>query len=279
MVLIFGRHDLGAAVRGELGRRYFTWLAITPIFLIAVIFDGYVGAAIWLAFVLLLFHEYRRTVQLHANYAAVLFALILITLAIATKAPFLYFALPGACLLILTVVPILTGRIDDLYGQMSLAGRGYLYLVWTLGHWIMLREQAGPGLALVAGIGPAMSDVMQFAVGKLIGRHIISPNIHPRKAWEGLLGDLLGAAIVVWIFGFAIPERYTPVDRAVLVILIALGSSWGDLISSLVKRVAGAKDWGTALPGHGGLLDRANSLVIAMPLAYYHYVLVLYLHP
>jgi phosphatidate cytidylyltransferase len=110
---------------------------------------------------------------------------------------------------------------------------------------------------------------MQYTVGKLLGRHVISPNVNPRKAWEGLAGDLLGAGLAVALFGFALRPELGWGQRAALVLLIGLGSAWGDLVSSLVKRVAGAKDWGTLLPGHGGLLDRANSMVVVIPLVYY----------
>jgi phosphatidate cytidylyltransferase len=93
--------------------------------------------------------------------------------------------------------------------------------------------------------------------------------VNPRKAWEGLLGDFLGAGLAVAAFGFALPPEFTWVHKLALAFIIGLGAAWGDLISSLVKRTAGTKDWGDFLPGHGGLLDRANSLVIVVPLVYY----------
>ena len=132
----------------------------------------------------------------------------------------------------------------------------------------------GCGLSIIrlgvpVGVGVALSDVMQYTVGKLIGRHVISPAVNPRKAWEGLFGDLLGAGVAVYLFRFALPPAFTPVPLVVLTVLIGVGAAWGDLVSSLVKRVAGVKDWGHILPGHGGLLDRANSMVVVLPLVYY----------
>jgi phosphatidate cytidylyltransferase len=127
----------------------------------------------------------------------------------------------------------------------------------------------------VGGGGVALSDVMQYTVGKLIGKHIISPEVNPRKAWEGLLGDFLGAGAAVALFNFALPAAFTVWIQVALAVIIGLGAAWGDLISSMVKRVAGAKDWGEIIPGHGGLLDRANSMVVVIPLAYYFTYLVL----
>jgi phosphatidate cytidylyltransferase len=64
-------------------------------------------------------------------------------------------------------------------------------------------------------------------------------------------------------------------EKVILAVLIGFGAAWGDLISSLVKRAAGTKDWGNLIPGHGGLLDRANSMVVAIPVVYYFAYLVL----
>jgi phosphatidate cytidylyltransferase len=128
---------------------------------------------------------------------------------------------------------------------------------------------------MLAGVGVAMSDAMQYTIGKLIGRHIISPAVNPRKAWEGLIGDLAGAAMAVALFNFAIPDGFWLPHKIALVFLIGIGAAWGDLISSLIKRVAGAKDWGDIIPGHGGLLDRANSMVVVVPIVYYFSSLLL----
>ena len=130
---------------------------------------------------------------------------------------------------------------------------------------------------LLVGVGVALSDVMQYTIGKLLGKHIISPAVNPRKAWEGLLGDFLGAGLAVFLFRFALPAQFTWLHWVALTLVIGLGAAWGDLISSLVKRVAGAKDWGGLVPGHGGLLDRANSLVVVIPLVYYFTYAVLML--
>ncbi|MGE5138788.1 MAG: phosphatidate cytidylyltransferase, partial [Rudaea sp.] len=168
-----------------------------------------------------------------------------------------------------------TQRVENPYLQLSYAGRGYLYLVWTTGHLVLLRELGGVGLLMLAAIGVALSDALQFVMGKLIGKHIISPTINPRKAWEGIIGDLMGAGIAVALFSFALPAQFGVLEKVILAFLIGAAAAWGDLISSLAKRAAGAKDWGDIIPGHGGLLDRANSMVVAIPVVYYFAYLVL----
>ncbi|HYN89334.1 MAG TPA: phosphatidate cytidylyltransferase, partial [Ardenticatenaceae bacterium] len=147
--------------------------------------------------------------------------------------------------------------------------------VWSVGHFILLWQLAGPALVTLVGVGVALSDVMQYTVGKLFGRHIISPEVNPRKAWEGLIGDFIGASLAVALFNVALPEAFLWFHMLALAFLIGLGAAWGDLASSLVKRAAGTKDWGNVVPGHGGLFDRANSLVVVVPLTYYFAYLVL----
>ncbi len=275
LVLFFARHDLKAGLTGELGKRFIGWLIIAPLFLLGTFVGGWLGAAILLLVMGRVVFEYVRVVEVERPYALYLYSLIPLTYLTAAFFPNLYFALPAGSILLLTLIPILSGRVQDLYLQLSFAGRGYLYLVWSIGHLILLQQLGGVGLVMLVGVGVALSDVMQYTIGKLLGKHIISPAVNPRKAWEGLLGDVLGAGLAVFLFRSALPAQFMWVHLVALTLLIGLGAAWGDLASSLVKRVAGVKDWGAILPGHGGLLDRANSLVVVIPLVYYFSYLVL----
>ena len=275
LVLFFARKNLRAGLTGELGKRFIGWMIIAPMFMIAAFVGGIAAALILLFFFYRVTAEYVRVVGVERPYALYLYVLIPVTFVTAQFVPALFFTLPAASILLLTLVPLLSNRVEDLYTQLSFAGRGYLYLVWSIAHLILLKQLAGTGLVLLVGVGVALSDVMQYTVGKLIGRHIISPAVNPNKAWEGLLGDFLGAALAVYLFQFALPPEFAPVQRLALAALIGVGAAWGDLASSLVKRAAGAKDWGQIIPGHGGLLDRANSMVVVIPVVYYFAYLVL----
>lgn len=275
LVLFFGRKDIKAGLTGELGKRFIGWMILAPLFLVATFVEGLLATLILLVFFYRVTGEYVRVVGVERPYAMYLYSLIPITLLTAAFLPELYFALPAGAILLLTLVPILTRSIQNLYLQLSFAGRGYLYLVWSVGHIVLLKQISGVGLVMLVGVGVALSDVMQYTIGKLFGKHIISPEVNPRKAWEGLIGDFIGASIAVALFRFALPEQFVLAHFAALAIIIGLGSAWGDLISSLIKRVAGRKDWGDILPGHGGLLDRANSMVVVIPLVYYFTFLVM----
>ena len=275
LVLFFARKDLKVGLKGELGKRFIGWLIIAPIFLIGSFVKGVVAAIILFVFFYLVLAEYIRVVGVHRPYVMHLYTFVPITFFVAQYFPELYSVLPAAAILTLTLVPILMHHVEDLYIQLSFAGRGYLYLVWSVGHLILIQHLAGTGLIMITAIGVALSDVMQYTIGKLIGKHIIAPEVNPRKAWEGLIGDLLGAGMAVYLLRFALPAEFTVIHQIILAIIIGLGAAWGDLISSMIKRVADVKDWGQLIPGHGGLLDRANSMVIVIPLVYYFSYIVL----
>jgi phosphatidate cytidylyltransferase len=117
-----------------------------------------------------------------------------------------------------------------------------------------------------------LSDTFAFFVGHAIGRHRLAPTISPGKTVEGALGGLAGG-----IFGalgareFGLP--HVPLGHAILlgVLVAALGIA-GDLFESLLKRWAGVKDSGGLFPGHGGMLDRMDSLLFAAPVLYYYFL-------
>ncbi len=111
------------------------------------------------------------------------------------------------------------------------------------------------------------SDVMQYVWGKLIGRHKIAPNISPAKTVEGLIGGIasgtaLGAGLW-WMTPFSV------VQAGAMAFLITLAGFAGGLVMSAIKRDRGLKDWSQLIPGHGGMLDRADSICLAAPLFYY----------
>ena len=128
---------------------------------------------------------------------------------------------------------------------------------------VLRREPGGPGLVLALLAIVWAADAAAYFVGRAWGRRRLAPAISPGKTWEGLVGGLLGGAIAG-----AIASLWCPVPITVLVPLalaVTLFSVVGDLVESRLKRAAGAKDSGRLIPGHGGLLDRIDSLCAAAP--------------
>jgi phosphatidate cytidylyltransferase len=119
----------------------------------------------------------------------------------------------------------------------------------------------GPLLMTIVAVWAA--DVTAYVVGSTIGRRRITPRISPGKTWEGTLAGFLAAAIVVVLWSR--PELGVPATSVVIAVLVGPVAFAGDLLESWVKRRAGVKDSGTLLPGHGGVLDRIDSLIAAAP--------------
>ena len=104
-----------------------------------------------------------------------------------------------------------------------------------------------------------------FTFGKMFGRHPLRSEISPRKTWEGALGALAVALALPWLLRFSFPFFGT--GQLILAgVIVGIGGPLGDLSLSVIKRDLGAKDWGAAIPGHGGVLDRIDSLIFVVPL-------------
>lgn len=121
----------------------------------------------------------------------------------------------------------------------------------------------GPNLLLLAMIPLWVGDSLAYFVGRAIGRHPLAPSISPKKTWEGAIANLLGCAAAAWGLGTWIGVP-TPAWLAVGLTTGFLGQA-GDLLESAVKRQQDIKDSGELLPGHGGLLDRLDSLLLSLP--------------
>jgi len=111
------------------------------------------------------------------------------------------------------------------------------------------------------------SDVLQYAWGKLLGRHKIAPSLSPSKTWEGFLGGMVSATLIgaglYWITPFSVPQA------AFMALIIALLGFAGGLVMSAIKRDKGVKDWGHLIPGHGGFIDRLDSVVFSAPIFFH----------
>jgi phosphatidate cytidylyltransferase len=107
------------------------------------------------------------------------------------------------------------------------------------------------------------SDVMQYVWGKLAGRRKIAPELSPSKTWEGFVGGV-GSAILIAVALYWITP-FTPLQAAAMALVITLMGFFGGLVMSAIKRDRGVKDWGQLIEGHGGMLDRLDSVIFAAP--------------
>lgn len=154
---------------------------------------------------------------------------------------------------------------------LSLAGA--LYVGWLFSHFVMLRGLAGGlGWVLLALFSTWICDSFAYLFGKVWGKHSFFPQVSPRKTWEGALAGWVGGTgtslLVGWILGLSILQALT------LGLAISLAATFGDLAESMIKRQMGVKDSGSLLPGHGGILDRMDSLLFVVVVVYYFLIWV-----
>jgi len=109
------------------------------------------------------------------------------------------------------------------------------------------------------------ADSGAYMFGRLFGKHKLAPKVSPGKTWEGFFGGLVTSAVIAWLFGLWAPLSISPGVLLTCSLVAALASVLGDLTESMFKREAGIKDSGQLIPGHGGILDRIDSLTAAVP--------------
>ena len=270
LVLVAERHHLRELPRRVLFVRWRTWLVTAPLYGFAVVGGTWASVAFVEALVAVGIVEYARMTRLPAQYRNALLVAGLASAPVAAWSMTVWRAMPPVLLLAATLPPLLSQDVRAGVRHLAYAALGFAYIPWLLTYFVLVRDHVagGPGILIALGVAVAMSDVAAFTAGKLFGRHKCASKVSPTKTWEGCLGNLAGALVAFAIMGFALPASLHPAVRWALPVVVAAGSVWGDLLESLIKRQFGVKDAGSWLPGFGGLLDRIDSMLVVLPLAY-----------
>lgn len=153
---------------------------------------------------------------------------------------------------------------------------GALYSGWLLSLLVALRVEGGREWVYLALFATFGSDTLAYFIGKAFGRHKLAPAISPKKTWEGAVAGLLGGAIFGVLFALDTPLQLpiTFVEAALLGAVISVFGQFGDLAESLLKRNFNVKNSGTLMPGHGGILDRIDSVLFAGAAVYLYYFFI-----
>ena len=155
---------------------------------------------------------------------------------------------------------------------------GVVYVGFTLTHLVLMRElDSGTELVLATLVSVWANDSLAYAIGAPFGRHKLAPNVSPKKSWEGLLAGTIGT-IAVWTCLPLVAQTSLPLWWLALTgLAVSVAAVLGDLAESRLKREVGVKDSGRLLPGHGGFLDRFDSMIMVSIVAFYMLVTGLYL--
>ena len=270
--------------------RLLTAVVALPLLFAAIILPWWVPEAVWIFVVLAVlalaaglfeFFSLTKKMELKADAAMGYFGAAILRLAFVVDAP-----AKAPELLLLAVALFLIALLisqcfrfqNDFTKMLTGIGvtlLGVLYLAFLGGFLIATRVgfESVPGLStkllLFFFIVIFGSDSGAYFAGKALGKHKLVPKISPGKTWEGLIGGILAAAamgaLCTWAFFPELSYQFSIALAAVMAVVGVLG----DLTESAIKRGAGAKDAATILPGHGGLLDRLDSLLFNAPILYY----------
>jgi len=178
------------------------------------------------------------------------------------------FTLGIVLIVFITLVRMLFSNGSFLIKSAALTIFAPIYIGLMMGHLILIRDIETNGIILVFSVFLAtwICDISAYALGSLFGKRKLAPMISPHKTWEGAIGSFFITTLIIGGLWF-IPLSFF--ERAMLGAVAVVSGQFGDLVESKLKREVGVKDSGTMLPGHGGILDRFDSLIFSAPAVFY----------
>ena len=260
-------------------KTYSSWLIIAPLVL-GLIWAGRVPTIVGFSLVAIFgFKEFARATGLYRDWwmtGAVYLGIIAVACTAlfshprgAASAPGwygLFMTLPIYVVAVLLLVPVILNRTQGQLQALALAILGFIYIGWMFSHFPFLANSDRPyAYLLYLVFAVELNDVAAFTFGKLFGRHKFRSNISPNKTWEGALGALAVSMALPWLLRGTFPH-FGPLQLILTGIIVGVGGQLGDLSISVIKRDIGIKDMGALIPGHGGILDRIDSLIYTAPL-------------
>ena len=269
---------LNAALRTDLWTRYKSWLFLTPLMVIPPAIGGLVSILAVAVLGAMCYREFARATGLfRQRLVSALVALggVLITLAIADRWLNFFSALNSLMVSAIVIFALFEDQPRGYIQRVALGVLAYMLFGVSLGHFSYLaNDRLGPAIQVAILLCVELNDVFAYCSGKTFGRRKLAPNTSPNKTIGGALGALvlttaLFATLAHFIFaGTALDQ---PVHLLAMGALLSLTGMWGDLVMSSIKRDLGVKDLAATIPGHGGLLDRFDSLLFVGP-ALFHYI-------
>lgn len=262
----------------NLKQRLVTSLILIPVVILATWFDEpfswlTLGAVIWGGLALFEFYRLVNNSTLEIRPLTV-FGIIWGMVLVAS--PNFTGAIPPATIMTTGVVLSLVWllfrkRKESAFGAWAWTTAGVMYVGLLLSYLVALRLLPdGAGWVFLVLFSTFASDSAAFFAGSLWGRHRLAPNISPHKTWEGAVGGLAGGMLVAPLVTLVFSLPVSWVETVILGLLVSAFGQMGDLAESLFKRNMKAKDSGNSIPGHGGCLDRMDSVVFASIVVYYY---------
>ena len=256
---------------------YRGWLIMVPVILLAIFLGRVVTIVFFTILALWGFSEYARATGLYHDWVmtgAVYIGILAVGVTALVPDPTtgvsgwygLFIALPVYIIAGLLAIPIARNRSQGQLQVLALSIVGFVYFGWMFGHLAFLANaRYAYSYLFYLLFAVELNDVAAYTCGKLMGRRQFRSNISPNKTWEGSLGALVVSLLLPWVLCFTFPD-FQARDYVLVGLIVGIGGQLGDLAISVIKRDVGVKDMGAAIPGHGGILDRTDSLIYVAPL-------------
>ena len=265
---------------GGVWRTYRGWLIMAPLVLVVVV-AGREATIVGVAVLALLgFKEYARATGLYRDWwmtGTVYLGIVAVTAISLAQDPRLevpgwyglFMTMPVYAVGLILVIPVIRNRTKGQIQSTALAVLGFIYLGWMFSHvGFLANSRYAYGYLMFLMVAVACNDVAAFVSGKLFGGRKLRVEISPNKTWGGAFGALGISMILPWLLWFSFPH-FGPLQLVLTGLIIGIGGQLGDLVISVIKRDLGVKDMGVLIPGHGGLLDRIDSLIFTGPLFFH----------
>jgi len=186
--------------------------------------------------------------------------------------PYLVFSLYGMYLVAVLVLELYRQKLNPLHNwAYFILGQVFIALPFSLLNFVLYMADYQPIILLSLFVTIWVNDTGAYLVGVSIGKHRLFERISPKKSWEGFVGGALAALLSGYVFSLLIPE-ISLVEWFVLSEIVVVFATFGDLIESLMKRTVHVKDSGNIMPGHGGLLDRFDSMLLVTPVVFIYLI-------
>ncbi len=259
---------------------YRGWLVMIPI-VIGTIFLGREATIIGVALLAISgFKEFARATGLYEDWwmtGLAYLGIVLLAVASYVDDPRLdyegwyglFMALPAYVVGAILLVPIFRNQAQGQLQQVALAIVGFVYFGWMFSHLgFLVNTPHAYGYILYLVFAVEVNDIAAFTCGKIFGKHKLRENISPNKTIEGSVGAVVISLIIPWLLWFSFPH-FEPWHLVVTGVIVGVGGQLGDLVISYIKRDIGIKDMGVIIEGHGGILDRVDSMIFVAPIFFH----------
>lgn len=279
------KQSLSVGILKNLVKRSLSGIIYVALIVACVILGGWWFNALLLLFTILGVVEFHSLVDKSVSKKTSVVPLVTDLLASVALVLGMSYSLAFLAIFILCLIVRMIAQLyiheDAPLVRLAYSYMGVFYIALPLGLLGFIMEMLGEDIAkallLTMFVMIWLNDTGAFLVGSSMGRHKLFPSVSPKKSWEGAIGGVIFSIGAAFVVKYCFPDYFdsvTIVQLCVMGLIVGIISIWGDLVESMIKRTLHVKDSGNLIPGHGGILDRIDSLLLVAPaVAVYFFII------